>query len=68
MREREGEMAKRTMRRRGSGVIALIAVLAALAGPSVASAKPGKSSGEPATVFAYDYAFWFGFEASWVEE
>lgn len=61
-------MAIRTIRRRGSAVIALIAVLAALAGPSAASAKPAKASGQATTLLAYDYAFDLGFEASWVEE
>ena len=68
LREREGEMANRKAGRRGSGVIALIAVLAALAGPSAATADPGKSKGNAAPAYAYAYAFSFGIDASWVEE
>jgi hypothetical protein len=62
-------MAIRNLRKRGSGVIALIAVLAALAGPSAAVADTGKSQGNgSALVLAYKYAFSFGVDASWVEE
>jgi hypothetical protein len=67
-REREGEMAKRTIRRRGSGVIALIAVLAALAGPSAAAADPGKSKAKAEASFTYTYVFDFPVDASWAEE
>ena len=68
LREREGEMANKKAGRRGSGVIALIAVLAALAGPSAATADPGKSNGNAALAYAYANAFSFGVDASWVEE
>ena len=72
LREREGEMANKKAGRRGSAVIALIAVLAALAGPSVAAADPGKSrstaASASAAVYAYAYSFGFGVDASWVEE
>jgi hypothetical protein len=72
LREREGEMANKKTGKRGAGVIALIAVLAALAGPSAASADPGKSKSKAASVagnpYAYAYAFSFGVDASWVEE
>jgi hypothetical protein len=71
-RERRGEMANKKTGKRGAGVIALIAVLAALAGPSAASADPGKSMGKAASAagnpYAYSYAFSFGVDASWVEE
>jgi hypothetical protein len=61
LREREGEMAnKKAGRKRGSGVIALIAVLAALAGPSAAMADSGG--------YAFLDSYNFGGEASWVEE
>jgi hypothetical protein len=56
--------------KRGSGIIALIAVIAALAGPSTAMADPGKSKGpaDPAQGKAYAYSYAFGLEASWAEE
>jgi hypothetical protein len=60
-REREGEMAKVKSGRRGSAVIALIAVLAALAGPSAALADSGSEYG-----FSDSYSF--DVVASWVEE
>lgn len=63
-------MANRKSGKRGSGIIALIAVIAALAGPSTALADPGKSNGpgDPAQGMAYFYSYAFGLEASWVEE
>jgi hypothetical protein len=62
LREREGEMANKKSGRRGSAIIALIAVLAALAGPSAAMAGSGTSNSAPA------YAYNFGVDASWAEE
>jgi hypothetical protein len=71
-REREGEMAKKKSGTRGSAVIALIAVVAALAGPSAAAADPGKSNGQAASAlgnaYSYAYSYGFGLDASWVEE
>jgi hypothetical protein len=61
-------MAKKKTGRRGSGVIALIAVLAALAGPSAAAADPGKSDSNAVSASAYEYGFSFDIVASWVEE
>jgi hypothetical protein len=61
-------MAKRTRGRRGSAVIALVAVLAALAWPSAAAADPGKSKGTASAPANAYYAFSFGVDASWVEE
>jgi hypothetical protein len=61
LREREGEMAKQKSGRRWSAVIALIAVLAALAGPSAASADYGSE-------YAFSDSYSFGVDASWVEE
>ena len=72
LREREGEMANKKSGRRGSAVIALIAVLAALAGPSAAMADPGKSMSAAASasgsLYAFTYAYGFGVDASWAEE
>ena len=67
LREREGEMANRKAPKRGSGVIALIAVLAALAGPSAASADPGKSHGQ-ASLSSDLGGFGLSIVASWAEE
>jgi hypothetical protein len=61
LRKREGEMAKQKSGRRWSAVIALIAVLAALAGPSAALADSGSEYG-----FSDSYSF--DVVASWVEE
>jgi hypothetical protein len=61
LREEEGEMANKKSGRRGSAVIALIAVLAALVGPSAAKAGPSNAH-------ASAYAFSFGVDASWAEE
>jgi len=68
LREEEGEMANKKSGRRGSAVIALIAVLAALAGPSAAKANPSNAY---ASAYAYSFgvdASWADQEASWVEE
>jgi flagellar basal body-associated protein FliL len=71
LREREVEMANKKSGKRGSGIIALIAVVAALAGgPSAASASPGKSkapqnASAPAVVPAWYVAP--SLEASWAE-
>jgi hypothetical protein len=58
-------MANRKSGKRGSGIIALIAVIAALAGPSAAMADPGHAAAQ-VKVCSYSYAF--GLEASWAEE
>ncbi len=55
-------MANKKSGRRGSAIIALIAVLAALAGPSAAMADKGRSGSAAA------YAYNFGVDASWAEE
>jgi hypothetical protein len=55
LREREVEMANRDVTKRGSGIVALIAVIAAFAAPAGASATPGKSKAgqsEPAVAVA----------------
>jgi hypothetical protein len=65
-------MANRKSGKRGSGIIAIIAVLAAIAGgPSAASANPGKSKAPnyaeaPAEAPAWNVAP--GLLASWAEE
>jgi hypothetical protein len=64
LREREGEMANKKSGRRWSGVIALIAVLAAMAGPSAAMADRGKSTSNAPSAYSYN----FGVDASWAEE
>ena len=64
--EREREMAKKTASRRGAVIVALIAVLAALAGPGAASAtqvKPTYAAPAPITV-----VYGWSTVASWVEE
>jgi len=59
-------MARKTSGRRGAAIIALIAVLAALAGPGVASASSGKSQAPvPATAAPVSG---IGVVASWAEE
>jgi hypothetical protein len=64
-------MANRKSGRQGSGIIALIAVVAAVAaGPSAALAKSGESKAPPeasvsVSLPAFDYSF--SFEASWAE-
>jgi hypothetical protein len=72
-------MANRKPGKRGSGIIALIAVIAAIAGPSTAAATPGKNKGAPnsnapantnapAVVPAYDLAPGLSIaDASWAE-
>jgi hypothetical protein len=57
-------MARKTSSKRGAAIIALIAALAALAGPGVASATPKTAASVPvATVYVG-----FGEIASWAEE
>ena len=64
-------MARKTSGKRGAAIIALIAALAALAGPGAAAAHPGKGSGAAPLVSvvsgAGGLASWAE-EASWVEE
>ncbi len=71
MREREVEMANKKSGKRGSGLIALIAVIAALAGPPAASADPGKAQAPGkaslAAVLPVESDIPF-LEASWAEE
>lgn len=58
-------MATKTSGKRAAAIIALIAALAALAGPGVASAAP--KSGPPAAP-APTVSISFGIIASWAEE
>jgi hypothetical protein len=62
-------MARKTSKRRGAAIIALIAALAVLAGPGVASAAPKFASPAPlAAAPAPAASIGFGVIASWAEE
>jgi hypothetical protein len=63
--EGEREMARKSSSKRGAAIIALIAVLAALAGPGAASAAPKKTESAPAVSVSVGG---FGEIASWAEE
>lgn len=57
-------MARKTSSKRGAAIIALIAAVAALTGPGVASAKPKAVD----TPVAATGSLGFGIIASWAEE
>jgi hypothetical protein len=61
-------MARKSSARKGAAIIALIAVMAFVGGPQVASAAPAKASPPAAAVsfLAPEFASWAE-EASWAE-
>lgn len=63
-------MVRTTSGKRGAAIIALIAGIAALAGPSVASASPAKSAPVQADAVVYVSASSYGavIIASWAED
>ena len=60
-------MASKTSAKRGAAIITLVAALAALAGPGVASAAPAKGSA-PAPAPTVTVTVSFGDVASWYED